>query len=430
MTESTRDLYTLRVRRIWRFLTTQPPSYWLVCIYLFFEYVRPQSIYEPLDVLPWASLSIVLCLFALFLEGKSWRLIGPADTLLALFCVVVLASSAVADSPTASFHALPLFLSWVLIYVLITDIVTTERRFLVFVLSFLLYNFKMSLHGTRSWAEIGFAFRDWGVTGAPGWFENSGEFGIEMAMFLPISVCFILALRRYWGKTKQVVFLLLPLTAVIGMVASTSRGALLGGAAVLLWFLLRSRYKFRTLFATAAVVIAAVAIVPEQQKHRLQASGTDATSVSRITYWKDGIKIMNAHPVLGIGYANWEQYYRWHFNPRGQVPHNIFVQAGSELGYSGLLVFGLMIVYTFVINSRIRNLARRLPEGRFIFLMAHGLDGALVGYLVSGFFVTVLYYPYFWINLAMTVALHRAARSEWRRAPGAIAPEQASVPVG
>ena len=30
--------------------------------------------------------------------------------------------------------------------------------------------------------------------------------------------------------------------------------------------------------------------------------------------------------------------------------------------------------------------------------------------MVSGFFVTVLYYPYFWINLAMTVALNTVAK--------------------
>ena len=41
--------------------------------------------------------------------------------------------------------------------------------------------------------------------------------------------------------------------------------------------------------------------------------------------------------------------------------------------------------------------------------MSHGLDAALIGYLACGFFVTVLYYPFFWINLAMTVALHNAA---------------------
>ena len=41
--------------------------------------------------------------------------------------------------------------------------------------------------------------------------------------------------------------------------------------------------------------------------------------------------------------------------------------------------------------------------------MADGLDAALISYLACGFFVTVLFYPFFWINLAMTVALHNAA---------------------
>ncbi len=413
------SLYALRVRDIWRFLKTQPASYWLVSLYLFFEYVRPQALYQSLDVLPWALLSILLCSAAFLVEGKSWRFATPADWLLALFSFVVLAASAVAYFPSVSVAALPLFFSWVLIYILISGVVTTERRFLVFILFFLLYNLKMSLHATRSWAAIGFAFRDWGVVGVPGWFQNSGEFGIAMAMFFPISVCFILALRRYWTKVKLAVFTLLPLTAVMGMLASSSRGALLALAAVLFWFLMRSRHRVRAVIATGAVVIAAVVLLPNKQKERLHSMGTDPTSVSRLQHWKDGIKITNEHPILGIGYANWGDFYRRYYNPRGILPHNIFVQAGAELGYTGLLVFGLLIGYTFVINARTRRIARQLPQGGFLLGMANGLDGALVGYLVSGFFVTVLYYPFFWINLAMTVGLHKATKRELQQVSAA-----------
>jgi O-antigen ligase len=107
-----------------------------------------------------------------------------------------------------------------------------------------------------------------------------------------------------------------------------------------------------------------------------------------------------------------------------QLPHNIFIQCASELGYSGLLVFFLMILYTFINNSRTRNLVLRWDKekkevkSRFLYYMAHGLDGALVGYLASGFFVTVLYYPYFWINLAMTVSLNSIARMQTNNSMG------------
>jgi hypothetical protein len=73
----------------------------------------------------------------------------------------------------------------------------------------------------------------------------------------------------------------------------------------------------------------------------------------------------------------------------------------------GLFAFVALIVATFVTNSRTRKKARLVPgaSGRFLGHMAFGFDGALIGYLITGFFVTVLYYPFFWINLAMTVAL-------------------------
>ena len=99
------------------------------------------------------------------------------------------------------------------------------------------------------------------------------------------------------------------------------------------------------------------------------------------------------------------------------LAHNIFVQVGAELGYLGLLAFLLMIAAKFNVNAKTRRLARTTPgDNRFIYAMAFGLDGAMVGYLASGFFITVFYYPYFWINLAMTIALHRSMVRKVREA--------------
>jgi O-antigen ligase len=341
----------------------------------------------------------------------------PGTRLLLFYSLVVIASSVQAYSPRASIHDWYLYFSWVMIYLLIANIVTTEQRFFVFLLSFLLYNMKMSLHGTKSWIAAGFGFDPYGVTGAPGWFQNSGEFGIEMTMFLPLSIFFIVAMWRSWGWLKRAFFLAMPVTALLGMTASSSRGALLGAAAAGLWFMVKSRYKVRALILSAVLAVGVVTIMPDRFKQRFNEAGTDRTSQTRLQYWKDGIQIANQYPVLGIGYGNWLAYYLTRYNPAGQLPHNIFIQAWAEMGYVGLTAFLLLIAATFVLNYRTRNLASRMPGGgRFLFYSAHGLDGALVGFLVSGFFVTVLYYPFFWINLAMTVALHAAARREAARA--------------
>lgn len=422
-------LFVARVRTIWRFLTKQPASLWLICAYLFFEYVRPQSVYPSIDILPWSQAILILCLVSFLLEGRAFRLRTPAGPLLMLFTVIVLASSVLAYSPSLSFRNLELYLSWVLIYLLITNIINTEQRFFIFLLSFLLYSFKMSQHGARTWALRGFGFADWGVTGAPGWFHNSGEVGIQMCVFFPLALAFYIGLRDHWGKWRKLFFLSLPVTAVMTMIASSSRGTLVGGALVLLWLVLRSRHRVKALLAAAVVVTAVVWLVPEEQKARFSTMGEDKTSESRLVVWEYGMETARRYPLLGIGYKNWSHYASRNYG-RPLLPHNIFVEAAAELGYTGLLGFVLLIGATFWINASTRKILRRIPgDQRFLHQAAHGLDGALIGYIGSGFFVTVLFYPYFWINLALTVALNTAAVNKARAAGRVVAAATPSVQV-
>lgn len=429
-------LYRMRAGEIWRFLRRQPASYWCVCFYLFLEYVRPQTIYPVLSFLPWSSMTLAACVVAFLIEGHWFRVKSVANVGLLIYTAIVIVSCFTAYMPSYAFEWLGVYMSWVLIYLLITNIVNTQPRLVVFLLGFLLYNFKMAQHAARSWASIGFGYQRSGMTGAPGWFENSGEFGIEMSIFLPISVFAYFALRPYWGNVKRLFFLAMPATAAIGLVASTSRGAELAGAAVFLWFVAKSKYKMRGLIACTLVAGLMYVITPAEEIQRMRDSGTDVTSTDRLQYWKDGIQITEANPVTGIGYYNWLPYYLQRYNPKGQLPHNIFIQASAELGYPGLLAFVALIGCTFVVNYRTRKIATRMGgRGRLLLFLAHGYDGALVGYLVSGFFITVLYYPFFWINLAMTVATHNITRTEARRlretgrwSPGVVPPDPMWAP--
>ncbi|MDQ6770671.1 MAG: O-antigen ligase family protein [Gemmatimonadota bacterium] len=408
------ELYSLSPRVIWGALKRQPASFWFVCIYLFFEYVRPQQVYKPIEVLPYARITLILALVSFLLERRTLHF-RIFEVLLTIFSVIVVASSVTAFDSSHSYEKLPDFFSWVLIYVLIANTVDTEERFLIFMLSFLLYSFKMSQFGTRSWAQDGFAFRNWGTTGAPGWFQNSGEFGIQMCIFLPLAAEFILALREYWPRWLRWAAWAAPVTAITGIVASSSRGALVGLGGVALWAIWTSPQKVRAL--TAVIVLAGLvyAITPSEQKSRFQQVGVDPTSVSRTTMWKNGLEMMRDYPILGIGYDNWTEYHDINYGGHGLLVHNSFIQAGSELGYTGLLAFLAMTVAAFVINRRTRLLANRLSDrGKFMFYMARGLDGSLVGLFVSGSFISVLYYPFFWINFAMTVALNNAALNALR----------------
>ena len=70
----------------------------------------------------------------------------------------------------------------------------------------------------------------------------------------------------------------------------------------------------------------------------------------------------------------------------------------------------MMAISILRINSRTRINAKR-AKNDFIEYVALGLDVGLVGYLVATMFFTTLFYPVFWIQLAMVVALNQLSKS-------------------
>ncbi|MDO9182499.1 MAG: O-antigen ligase family protein [Bacteriovorax sp.] len=408
------ELYALKFKDIFVYVKSQGSLFWLINIYLFFEYVRPQTLYPIINVIPFTKLILLLALGILFLRGKFSPVKNTINSLLFLFLLVIVFSSAFALSPNLAFSNVADFIAWLVIFFLIINIVNTENKFLVFMLAFLIYSFKMSQHSFKGWALGGFSFSKDGSGGGPGWFNNSGEFGIQMCVLLALSWYFFVALKENWSKWKKWVFFLFPFTALTGTISCSSRGALVGSCAVLLTMLLKTKYKIKGVVVLTIVLTLIYLLVPDTQMNRFRSSGTDNTSKVRLEMWERGVDLANHFPVLGVGFKNWGiAQQRIYGLDSMLLPHNIFIECASELGYLGLFVFFLLILYTFINNHQTRRLAlQNDPENKFIFNMAHGLDCALVGYLVGGFFVTVLYYPYFWINLAMTVALNNIAKKQ------------------
>jgi putative inorganic carbon (HCO3(-)) transporter len=421
------EVLALRAWALLQALRAQPLSAWCTLAYVLFEYVRPQQIYGWLAVLPWGNLTLSGAVLCTVLEGRFKGIPHLIPGVLGGFTAIVLASSVFAYQPATSFAALNLLGQWLLVIFVLGGMGETRLRLVLLFSSFLLWNLKMSQHAVRSWASDGFAFREWGMSGAPGWFDNSGEFGIAMCVFFPMAAYFLIGLWPRLSHGKRAALGVVAVSAVIGMVGSSSRGALLGGGAVGAWAVLRSRHRVRVGVAMGVLAALAWGLLPEASLDRWRGAGTDETSTKRLTYWRHGIEIAREHPVLGVGYKNWMPYYAAYYNPKGQLPHNIFIEALGELGYLGLAGFVALIVATFVQNARTRRLTgpdARAPD-RFVHAMAYGLDGALVGYLTSGFFVTVLFYPYFWFNLGFTLALARYAVV--RQEPPVDAPSTAAL---
>ena len=411
---SLEDLYAVKIKSIWQAVKQEHISFWALTIYFFFDYVRPQNIYPVIDVVPWGQLSLLVALFAALSDRSVKWVSNVENKYLVFFFIIVLLSSVFAFKPSVSWEAKTEIINWILVYFLVINILNTEKRFYIFLLGYMLFSFKMSQHGFFSWAGRGFSFTNWGLIGAGGYFQNSGEYAIQMLIFGSMSAAFVLALKEKWGRYKKWFFYFMPFTAVMVVLGASSRGAQLALLVIGLLLMVRVKAGFK-IFVTLIILMAlAYFLLPEEQIQRLSNMGDDKNSLTRLAYWAYGWEVIKDHPIFGVGYNNWLSY-AYYAVPEGiaygriQLPHNIYIEIATESGLLGFIGFLLLIVYAFSINGKTRKMASQL-ENKLYYNLTYGFSMGLVGYLVAGTFVTVFYYPFFWVQIALIVALHNVTR--------------------
>ena len=413
---SINDLYAVKIRSIWLAVKQEHISFWALTIYFFFEYVRPQSIYPGLAIVPWAQIALLVAIFGAISDRTVKWVPNTENKIFAVFIIIVVLSSLFAFKPIVSWNARTDVINWILVYILVINILNTEKRFYIFILGYLLFSFKMSQHGFFSWARRGFSFTEWGLIGAGGWFQNSGEFAIQMLIFGSMSAAFVLALKERWGRYKKWFFYFMPFTAVMTVLGASSRGSQLGLLAIGALLMIRLKAGFKIFISLIVLMVLAYFLLPEEQIQRFTEIGDDKNSLTRLAYWAYGWDVIKDHPIFGVGYNNWLSYANYAV-PDGviygriQLPHNIYIQIAAESGLLGLFGFLLLVIYAFVINARTRKMALQI-EHKLYYFMTYGLSMGLVGYLVAGTFVTVFYYPFFWVQIALIVALHNITRNK------------------
>ena len=119
---------------------------------------------------------------------------------------------------------------------------------------------------------------------------------------------------------------------------------------------------------------------------------------------------------MGIGYQNWIIFYKVHFSDAEQLEqiHNTVLQAFVELGYPGGILFLFMIVTAFVMNIRTQREMKDIDGAEWdaIGAIARGTNFGLLGTFIAALFMSVLYYPMFWVAFALTSALRQISKAK------------------
>lgn len=388
-------------------------SFQLICVYFFFEYVRPQQIIPAIDILPWAQLAIMGAGLTWLTDNKRQVEKSPVFFLIIALNIVVVLSAVTAQFPGWSWSQIHHSYNWVVIYFLTVSIVNTRQRLFFLVLIFLVASFKLSLHGTRTFASRGFAFTEWGLKGPPGFFENSGELAMQMLIFAPMMWFFAQAMKPHLGKWMYRFFMFAAATGVITIIGSSSRGGQLALAIQLIIVFLIGRFSMKSMLAVVFVGLTALFLLPEKQLERFTTAGEDKTSQSRLLYWEHGWEMMKNYPAFGVGFDGFRFYHAKYYSSatesltkRPEVAHNSFVQVGTGTGFTGLFIFTLLVILGFTNSRKIRkNVGERDGVACFDAALSRGFSAGLWGFLVAGQFISAAFYPFIWIQLALIMSL-------------------------
>jgi O-antigen ligase len=411
------SLQSLEFRPFVAAFRAESVALWLLCFYIFVEYIRPQQMYTFLDILPWGQLTILSCVVSVFLTGNRTIGFGAMDKMFIAFSILVVISGIFAWDPGESLLEWTTYTSWVLMYFCVVSILTTPNRVLLFTLFFVLINFKLSQHGARTFASRGFGFTGWGLSGPPGWFHNSGELSLQMVIMFSMSWSILAGLREFISGTKRwwVLLLLFPGTAALTVIGTSSRGGQIALLAVVLIIFLKGHHLLKRTLVLSLLMYIGWSLLPEEQITRFNTMGEDETSEYRLMHWENAIEVINEHPGTGIGYKNWPSYYLANYNPvKLEAIHNSVLEAFVELGYPGGTLFLIMVIASFAMNVRSRREMNNIGgvEGKSIAAIATGINLGMLGTCIAAFFMSVLFYPVFWLAFALTSAVRHISRNK------------------
>ncbi|NNG43014.1 oligosaccharide repeat unit polymerase [Pseudoalteromonas sp. NEC-BIFX-2020_002] len=204
------------------------------------------------------------------------------------------------------------------------------------------------------------------------------------------------------------------LLAISGVIATQSRGGLLGIAAIICFFLyqkIKNPLIVAGIGVVGMLVLMIFAGITDRQSGGAQEGGVDESAMGRIYAWQAAINMALANPLTGVGVNNFfvnYYFYSPHWDGKNHAVHSTWFQVLGETGFVGLCIFILVIVSIYRSLSRVFTLIK-INRNDNIAINASALKAGLIGFMVSGTFLTQAFTWPLYIILALTIALEKLA---------------------
>jgi len=252
-----------------------------------------------------------------------------------------------------------------------------------------------------------------------GSFGDPNAEGTVLAAAIPLLIAIAAVIRRS-ARLKLVASIGVAIM-FLGLVDTLSREGIVAlGTAMVAAVIFGGRWRRR---AVPLLVIGVVAtcgyffvLAPLTSFERVTATNTSGRS----SIWAIAWRIVEDHPVLGVGNDNFILVEGAYLNQPGaiqatyiivtpKVAHDAFLEALVDLGIPGLLTLLAVLGYCLSAGVRAARIFERSGDDQME-LISRAVIWALLAVLTSNLFVSGEYAKYLWIPLALCPALLALAR--------------------
>lgn len=398
--------------------------FYLLLFYIFMEYDRPQTLLPALRFLHLSGITILLLALYTIFFGKVKLKDRQTTLFMALLGLMVI------HGPIAvnNYWALIIFI-WMtmnfVVFLSLIHFVDSPEKYDKFIKIWLGIHLFLAIVGIIKHGR-----------GIGGFLGDENDLCMTLNMVIPFS--FFMALNE--TGSKRVIYLILTFSFLLAIISTLSRGGFIGLIAAGIYCWLKTKRKLLTALIFVVLAIFAAIMAPRQYWDEVRSIGeqgtTSGTGAERIYTWGIGWQMFLENPIMGVGQGNFQYVFKkyefevtgsdepWHGRSvAGRAAHSIYFTLLPELGIIGMILF-LWMVYASIKDLKYIKMVTqdhiiKNPKEKETkqYYLALALEGSLVAYLVSGAFISILYYPNFWILNGLIVSLRKNAIGNFNNKP-------------
>lgn len=263
------------------------------------------------------------------------------------------------------------------------------------------------------------------IDGIPGSFMDGNTFmGLAFSMVIPLMIVLARTESVKWIKRGLYALALITMVAVI---FTYSRGAYVTLVAILPFLFLNAQRKVVAAFLLIPALLIAPFLLPDRAVDRIDALEnykTESSANQRLQAWTVAWNVAKERPLTGAGFEfensgfndRWVQHgsekYTWALEvSRGATAaHSIYFQILGHHGFVALFLYLMLLFGTLHSLQKTKRLMEGKSQNSWMAHYASGLQIGIVGFMVSGAFLSSAYFDLSYLFFALSAIMAKEAR--------------------